>query len=57
MAEQKCAGEHSQHLCALAKEKKFAEIAKLAKNPKFICYNCGRVAADKNNLCNAKNLD
>lgn len=57
MAEQKCNGNHSVHLCALAKDKNFDEIKKLAHSPQFICYNCGRVAADKKNLCNPKNLD
>lgn len=56
MADAKCGGNHSVHLCALAKEKKFDEIKKLASSPKYICYNCGRVAADKKNLCNPMEL-
>lgn len=56
MADAKCEGNHSVHLCALAKEKKFDEIKKLASSPKYICYNCGRVAADKKNLCNPMEL-
>jgi len=52
MAEQICYGEHSGHICMLAGNKEFEEIKKLTKNPKFICFNCGRVADSKENLCN-----
>ena len=47
-----CKGDHKGHLCVLASEKLFDKIEKLAKNPKFICFNCGRVAECKDNLCN-----
>jgi hypothetical protein len=47
-----CKGDHKGHLCVLASEKLFDKIEKLAKNPQFICFNCGRVAERKENLCN-----
>lgn len=53
MAHAKCdPKEHIGHLCVLASEKAFEKIAKLAENPKYICFTCGRVAASKKNLCN-----
>ncbi len=52
MAEQICYGEHSGHICVLASDQKFEEIKELTQNPKFICFNCGRVAEGKENLCN-----
>jgi len=52
MAEQICYGEHSGHICILAGNQKFEEIKELTQNPKFICFNCGRVADSKENLCN-----
>jgi len=52
MEEQICDGEHASHLCMLASKKKMEEIKELTRNPKFICFNCGRVADSKENLCN-----
>jgi len=52
MAEQICYGEHSGHICVLASNKKFEEIKTLTQEPQFICFNCGRVADCKENLCN-----
>ena len=43
---------HKGHLCVLASEEKFGEIKELVSNPKFMCFNCGRVADSKRNLCN-----
>lgn len=43
---------HKGHLCVLASEAKFSEIKELVSNPKFMCFNCGRVADSKRNLCN-----
>ena len=57
MTEQKCGGDHSIHFCAMAGEKKFEEMKPLARNPKYICYNCGRVADEHKNLCNPKPIE
>ena len=43
---------HTGHLCVLVSEKKFDEIKALVQSPEFICFNCGRVADSKDNLCN-----
>ena len=43
---------HKGHLCVLASNKKFDELQKLVKDPKFVCFNCGRVAHEEGNLCN-----
>jgi len=50
--EKKCAGEHTGHLCVLVSEERFDEVKELVKNPKYICFNCGRVADSDANLCN-----
>ena len=47
-----CKGSHKGHLCVLVSAKKFDEIKELVRQPKFMCFNCGRVADDKVNLCN-----
>jgi len=52
MTETKCKGDHSGHLCVLVSEKRFEEIRKLVKEPRHICFNCGRVADSEKNLCN-----
>ncbi len=52
-----CTGDHPCHLCMLASKELFGEIKKLTKNPKFICFNCGRVADSSKNLCNPMPLD
>ena len=52
MSEQKCVGDHSGHLCVLASSGKFEEIKELTKDPKYICFNCGRVANSDEHLCN-----
>lgn len=57
MAEQICKGDHKGHLCLLASQDKFEEIKELAKNPKFICFNCGRVADSDKNVCNPMPID
>jgi hypothetical protein len=41
----------------LASKELVDEIKKLAKNPTFICFNCGRVADSNKNLCNPMPLD
>ncbi len=52
-----CEGDHSGHICLLASQDKFDVIKELTKDPKFICFNCGRVADSKENLCNPMTLD
>ena len=53
-----CHGElHQGHICVLASEKKFEEIRDLVQDPKFMCFNCGRVADAKKNLCNPMPLE
>jgi len=57
MKQHTCKGEHEGHLCVLASAEKFQEIRELAREPKFICFNCGRVAACDANLCNPMAID
>ncbi len=52
-----CKGNHEGHLCVLASAEKFREIKALARAPKFICFNCGRVADCDANLCNPMPID
>jgi hypothetical protein len=52
MSESKCKGSHKGHLCVLVSEKNFDRIKELVKNPRFMCFNCGRVADSDKNLCN-----
>ncbi len=52
MNQQACKGIHEGHLCVLASSGKFREIKDLARAPRFICFNCGRVADCDDNLCN-----
>lgn len=46
---------HEVHLCYLAnigyQSQNTAEYKSLVCGPKFMCKRCGRVAADKINLC------
>jgi hypothetical protein len=53
----KCKGKHIGHLCSLVSDKKFDEVKELVRNPKFMCFNCGRVADSKSNLCNPMPLE
>lgn len=57
MTEHSCKGEHTGHLCVLAGRADFETIKKLVDKPKFICFNCGRVANSDRNLCNPMPLD
>ena len=47
-----CTGEHAGHLCVLVSEERFEDIKDLAREPRYICFNCGRVARSSGNLCN-----
>jgi hypothetical protein len=42
---------HEKHLCWLTLERRMDEVAKLAKDAKYMCFVCGRVAANAENLC------
>lgn len=57
MSEVECKGDHSGHLCVLVSEKQFDKIKSLVREPRYICFNCGRVADDKSNLCNPMPLE
>lgn len=58
MSENKCKqGGHKGHLCVLASEGRFEDLKKLVRNPKFVCFNCGRVADSDKQLCNPMPLD
>ena len=52
MSSSKCTGSHRGHICVLASKGLFDQIVELTANPKYICFNCGRVAHSKRNLCN-----
>ena len=51
MADTQCTGDHSVHICELAKQKQLQKIKGFADSPGSICVNCGRVANEKENLC------
>jgi len=58
MAKKTCKEEHHKgHLCVLVSKNKMAAIKKLVRDPKMICFNCGRVADSGDNLCNPMPLD
>jgi len=49
---EQCTGDHSKHLCEIAGNEQFDLIKELAKEPEFMCMNCGRLADDAKSLCN-----
>ena len=52
MEEHKCQGEHRGHLCVLAGKRRLKEIQDVVQDPKFMCWNCGRVADHAQHVCN-----
>jgi hypothetical protein len=46
---------HDQHLCQLTAQGMHKDspdhYAHLVRDPQFVCTSCGRVAAQKENLC------
>ncbi len=52
MGKTECKGDHQGHICVLASKGLFDQIKDITKNPKHICFNCGRVADCAENLCN-----
>ena len=57
MNENVCKGDHSGHLCVLVSEEQMDKVKELVRNPKFICFNCGRAADSDGNLCNPMPLE
>jgi hypothetical protein len=59
MSDHKCntAHHHVGHLCVLVSEGKMDEVKELVQAPRFMCFNCGRVADDAQNLCNPMPLE
>ena len=57
MADTKCSGNHEGHLCVLVSKKQFDTVKELVKTPRFMCFNCGRVADADTNLCNPMPLE
>ncbi len=53
----KCSGDHKGHLCVLVSEGMLEKVRVLVKNPRWLCFNCGRVADKKENLCNPMPLE
>jgi hypothetical protein len=51
---------HDEHLCLLENvgylRVSFEDYKKLVKGGKFICKDCGRVAAEEKNLCAPEKL-
>ena len=52
MSEDVCRGSHEGHLCVLVSEKNFDAVRALVRSPRYICFNCGRVADEEKSLCN-----
>ena len=59
MSERKCNTheDHVGHLCVLVSKGRMDEVKTLVANPKFMCFNCGRVADEAQNLCNPMPLE
>jgi len=48
----------TKHMCKLGEsvKKNIDTIARLVDRPRFVCTDCGRVAHDKDRLCEPKRL-
>jgi len=46
----------ARKMCKIAEKGKLKKTAELARDPKFICAKCCRVAADKQHLCKPRKL-
>ncbi len=42
---------HSEHMCLLFKKGCHTEIARLQKDPRYLCRTCGQKAHSSDNLC------
>jgi hypothetical protein len=55
MSKETCCKGHTRHLCELHRgqlpKTNPDAYAELVKDPKYVCKNCGRVAAGQDNLC------
>jgi hypothetical protein len=51
---------HESHLCYLQNvgyvESELEAYKKLVRQPKYVCKNCGRAAANETNLCKPEKL-
>ena len=51
---------HEEHLCYLRNlgfvESNFDDWKELIREPRFVCRNCGRAAAQEKNLCEPDKL-
>lgn len=51
---------HEQHLCLLQNigylKTNLEDYKKLVRNPGYVCKNCGRTAANEENLCAPEKL-
>jgi hypothetical protein len=48
---------HEKHMCYMVNVRtSISELKKIAKDPKFICKNCARVAREGKHLCNPVKL-
>ena len=43
--------DHDRHLCHIVNLRNLKMVAKLSKDPKCICFVCGRTAKSGSNLC------
>ena len=57
MKKDPCKGDHKGHLCVLVSNGEIAKIRELVGTPKYICFNCGRAANSRKNLCNPMPLE
>ena len=47
---------HKPTMCNLADKKQFEKMRERARDAKWICKECGRVASAKNRICNPIDL-
>lgn len=50
----KCRAGHEKHICQMKED--LDAIKKLVQDAEFVCKHCGRVARDKENLCDPTKL-
>lgn len=54
-----CAANRENKMCTLTKSQKKSDVDKVAgltKDPRYICLCCGRLADNKENLCDPTSL-